>query len=146
MHNASYTHYEASKPALENVEDIVVSLSLQPIPPSFYKNKRSKANSLGLSDRKGTLIIAGLTISYKNKEDDELVHKTGKAIIDAIEKDAKKMGAADKYLYLNYVGGSQDPISSYGSETEKLLRAAKKRVDPNGVFSQGSCGGFKLKA
>ncbi|KAK4442555.1 putative oxidoreductase [Podospora aff. communis PSN243] len=146
MHNATFTHCEASKPELEHVEDVVVSLSLHPVPPSFYKNKQSTGNSLGLSSREGTLIIAGLTISWKNKEDDELVHKTGKAIMEAIEKDAKKMGAGDEYLYLNYVGASQDPITSYGSETDKVLRAVKKRVDPDGVFSQGSCGGFKLKA
>ncbi|KAK0634024.1 putative oxidoreductase [Immersiella caudata] len=146
MHNASYTRWDAAKAALENVEGIVVSLSLQPVPPSFYKNKRSTGNSLGLGDRKGTLIIANLSISWKNKKDDELVYKTARAMIEGIQEDAEKVGAEDKYLYLNYVGAWQDPIASYGSETDKMLREVKKRVDPNGVFSQGSCSGFKLAA
>ena len=146
MHNSSYTHWEAAKAAVEHVEGAVMSLSLHPIPPSFYKNKHSTGNSLGLSDRKGTLIVAGLTISWTNKEDDELVHKTARTIIEGIEKDAQKNEAGDKYLYLNYCGALQDPISSYGSETDKNWREVKKRVDPNGVFSQGSCSGFKLAA
>ena len=146
MLNASYTRWEASRAAVEHVENLVMSLSLHPIPPHIYKNKHSTGNSLGLSDKTGAFVIAGLTLSWKSKEDDEIVHKTANSLIEAIEEDARKLGAYEPYLYLNYVGASQDPISSYGSKTDKAFRAVKRKFDPHGVFSQGSSAGFKLAA
>jgi len=146
MLNASYTHWEASRAAVGHVENLVLSLSLHPIPPNIYKNKHSTGNSLGLSDRTGAFVIAGLTLSWTNKGDDEILHKTANSLMEAIENDARNAEAYDPYLYLNYVGASQDPISSYGSETDKAFRAVKQKFDPNGVFSHGSSSGFKLAA
>jgi len=144
MLNASFIHWEASRATVEHVQDLVWSLSLHPIPPNIYKNRHSTGNSLGLSERTGALVIAGFTVSWTDKKDDEIVHKTANALMEAIEKDSRETGAYDEYLYLNYVGASQDPIASYGSKMGKAFREVKKRVDPNGLFSHGRSAGFKL--
>ncbi len=49
-----------------------------------------------------------------------------------------------KFLYSNYALPSQDPIASYGKESQDYLRAVSKRYDPNQVFQMLVPGGFKL--
>lgn len=48
----------------------------------------------------------------------------------------------EPFVYLNYAGGRQDPIGSYG--TKKQLQEVSKKYDPEGVFQTLVPGGFKL--
>lgn len=48
------------------------------------------------------------------------------------------------YRYLNYAWDDQDPIASYGRESVQKLQLAKKRYDPDGVFTHLVRGGFKI--
>jgi len=144
MFNSSFNHWSASRSAVEDVAELVWSISHHPLPPNFYRSSRSTGNSLGLSDRSGTLIVVLLTASWVNMEDDDKVNKAARKLIADIESDARAAGAYDPFIYLNYANPSQDPISSYGSESSNAFQAVKERVDPNGVFSKQSAGGFKL--
>lgn len=55
-------------------------------------------------------------------------------------------GTADDFLYLNFAGGFQDPISGYGAKNVEFLRRVAAQYDPQGVFQKLMPGGFKLPA
>lgn len=54
------------------------------------------------------------------------------------------LGTDDKFLYLNFAGGFQDPISGYGAKNVEFLRRVAAAYDPQGVFQKLMPGGFKL--
>lgn len=144
MLNSVYLHWKTAVGAIEEVPGVVWSLSLHPIPPSFYKNSGSTGNSLGLEDRSGVLVVAGLTVSWVDSAHDGLVEETARAMMDGIEHDAREAGLYDPFLYLNYASAEQKPIEAYGAKSLEHLRKVSKRVDPNGVFSRQVPGGFKI--
>ncbi|KAL1865059.1 hypothetical protein Daus18300_007406 [Diaporthe australafricana] len=139
----TYVHFNASLGAIEDVENIVFALTLEPLPPAFYA-RHASSNPLGLQNRTDSLIILLLTVSYTNEADDLTVQQAGKAMMAGIENDARKLDLLDPFVYLNYASSYQDPIASYGEENVQRLRSIAKAVDPNGVFQTQVPGGFKI--
>jgi hypothetical protein len=142
MLNATYNNWNTSLASIESIPGIVWSLALDPLPPSFYA-QHANTNSMGLSDASGSLVIAQLTASWDDEGDDETVQEAAHALIKGIECDAKRLGAYEPFLYLNYAAEWQDPIASYGEESVERLRRVSREVDPRGVF-RDSVKGFKI--
>lgn len=139
----TYEHFNASLGAIEDVENIVYALTLEPLPPAFYA-RHASLNPLGFQNRTDSLIIVLLTVSYTNEADDSRVERAGREMIAGIENDARKLDLLDPFLYLNYAGSYQDPIATYGEENVRRLRAIAHAVDPEGVFRTQVPGGFKI--
>lgn len=85
-----------------------------------------------------------LTVGYTDEADDATVQQAGRAMIKAIEKDARDLGLLDPYVYLNYAGPDQDLITSYDEENVQRPRAIDQAVDPDGVFRTQVPGGFEI--
>ena len=66
-------------------------------------------------------------------------------VIDSIDKTAKEQGLFHPFKYMNYATAGQDPIASYGSESNALLDRVAQHYDPQGFFQQNLVGGFKLR-
>lgn len=139
----TYEHFNASMGDIEDVENIVYALTLEPLPPALYA-RHASSNPLGLQNRTQSLIIVLLTVSYTDEADDLKVEQAGKAMMAGIEKDARKLDLFDNFLYLNYAGSYQDPIATYGEENVQRLRSIAQAVDPKGVFRTQVPGGFKI--
>jgi hypothetical protein len=57
---------------------------------------------------------------------------------------AASLDATWGWLFLNYAGGDQDVLASYGETNIKRMRAASKAYDPNAVFQTLRRSGFKI--
>lgn len=51
---------------------------------------------------------------------------------------------SSNYVYLNYAGGFQDPIASYGEDSVRFLKQVARKYDLSGVFQKAAKGGFKI--
>lgn len=92
--------------------------------------------------RSGGITLVSAT--WFTPADDALVGATAQSLLDAINTAAKWLGGLDPYIYLNYAGQYQDPISSYGAKSIGQLQQVKKRVDPKGTFTHQVPGGYKI--
>ncbi|KAK4236591.1 hypothetical protein C8A03DRAFT_35490 [Achaetomium macrosporum] len=159
MLQSTYTHWNKSLPAVENVPGMVWSISLEPLPPAIYQRAARAApasggkNCMGLDaandndgqrSKKDALVITLLSATWADAADDEKVERAAREMMDGIERDAKALGAWHPFVYLNYAAPWQDPIASYGEEALGRLLEVRKRVDPKGVFTRLVPGGFKI--
>ncbi|KAK6083806.1 FAD binding domain-containing protein [Seiridium cupressi] len=130
---------------LTAISAIKWSLSFQPVPTVLLSKAASTGgNSLGLDASDGNLFNVLLTASWDDAADDALISTQAKALFDQAEVEAKDLGVAHPYLYLNYAAPWQDPISGYGAESKANLQTVSKKYDPAGVFQKNVPGGFKL--
>ncbi|RYP31090.1 hypothetical protein DL767_005934 [Monosporascus sp. MG133] len=140
---AVFNHWNASLPAITCVSNLVWALALEPLPPAIYA-RAAKYNALGLADRTEPLVVALLSATWSDVKDDQHVAETASALMDAVDQEARQLGAFDPYVYLDYAGQHQDPIASYGAESVNRLRQVRKRVDPKRVFTFQVPGGYKI--
>ncbi|KAI1660379.1 putative oxidoreductase [Daldinia decipiens] len=143
MLNAVYLNWNKSIETIKGVRGIVWAISLEPLPPAIYA-RSATSHAFGLSDRSDALVIAILTVFWRNEEDDLKVEMAARELFQAIEDDAKRLGAYDPFIYPNYAASWQDPIASYGDERLRKLQRVRMDVDPKGVFSRQVPGGFKI--
>lgn len=118
----------------------------QPLPPAYWRQSEERGgNALGLERfNNQVLCLYQPYISWQGAEQDVLFQKAGADLVKGIDDYAKSIGADNPYLYLNYADKSQDPLSSYGPESVKKMKAAAKKYDPFGVFQNLVPGGFKI--
>ncbi|KAL4876958.1 hypothetical protein BJY04DRAFT_231249 [Aspergillus karnatakaensis] len=63
---------------------------------------------------------------------------------ERLDQYAKKTGAYNEYIYLNYAAAGQSPLEGYGSENVAFLQRVARKHDPAGVFQRLVPGGFKI--
>ncbi|KAL7791990.1 hypothetical protein V8C37DRAFT_381238 [Trichoderma ceciliae] len=140
-----FSNWKESLSVIEDVANIIWSISLEPLPPIYYK-RAATANSLGLADRTKPLVITLLTAMWTDEADDTKVEKAARKIFAEVEAKAKELGEYDAFVCVNYAAPWQDPIASYGKESVERLKKVRERVDPKGVFTHRVTGAFKLPA
>ncbi|KAK3323217.1 hypothetical protein B0T19DRAFT_425416 [Cercophora scortea] len=140
---AAYVQWNASLANVTGTPGLVWSLVFEPLPPAIYA-KGAKTNSLGLANRKKSLVVALINTAWLNAADDTKISGTAYRLLAAIESETRRLGAYDPYVYLNYAGQFQDPIASYGVESVLRLKLAKLRYDLWGVFTRQVSGGYKI--
>ncbi|TLD35555.1 Proteasome subunit alpha type-4 [Venturia nashicola] len=124
---------------------------LQPISQQArYKMSLRGGNSLGLKESDGPLVIYQQAWMWDRAEDDALIFATVRDIVEQSEQMAKKMGLWHPYKYINYAEEWQagDVYKGYGEDNLRTLKALQRRLDPEGVFTEGGLGGgyFRLNA
>ncbi|KAI1860345.1 uncharacterized protein JN550_011611 [Neoarthrinium moseri] len=144
MLNATYTRFKESLDEIQGLEDIVWSFTHEPLPPALY-GRHAGSNPFGLGARNQTLVVELLVASWSQETDDQVVDSATRRLMSAIETDAQSLNAWDPFVYMNYAGPEQDPISSFGKQNVDRLRAIANRVDPDQVFLHQVPGGFQLK-
>jgi hypothetical protein len=101
-------------------------------------------NSLGLEDSKSALVLCLVGATWDIPANDEAVNNLAKQINDRIVAESKRRGLWNRWIYLNYAGKSQDPISGYGTANKLKLQGVSLKYDPTGFFQKRVTGGFKL--
>ena len=127
---------------IKSVSGLIYAATYEPYPVSLLK--AGTGNSLGLDAKNGPLVCFLLYASWSNREDDDIVIKANKEVLDSIIKEAEAMGQLSPYTYMNYAFPDQDPISSYGPEIKKQLQEVSQKYDPEAFFQKAVSGGFKL--
>lgn len=140
--------FDISNSSLQGVKDtpsLSWALSYEPLPTAITAHAAaSRGNALGLDVGDGNLVIALLTVGWVGEENDAAIIAAAKQMFEQADEAAREMGLASGYVYLNYAGQRQDPISGYGKENVEKLRAVSRRYDPEKVFQKRVPGGFKL--
>lgn len=139
---AAYERWNASNPKLANVTDIF-TLILEPLPPAIYK-RHAKENALGLDDRTDSLVVVEIFASWAHAADDALVNRTCHALLEAINKAARELGAFDPYIFANYAYKDQDVMGSYGAASLRRLKQVRDEVDSKKIFTKLVPGGYKI--
>jgi hypothetical protein len=129
----------------------VASIALQSFPYLIGRNtERAGGNAMGLKGRDGGRFLIELSYLWLNKEDDQRIQSTSRAITQAVrnrlenlitKKTTSSASGVETYLpyFLNDAGPDQPVIQSYGRYQE--FAAIQKLVDPEGFFKR--IGGFK---
>lgn len=73
-----------------------------------------------------------------------LIEEQVKAVLARAKSEAVGMGVFNRYEYLNYAAGWQNPIAGYGESVRRELQGVSRRFDPRGVFQRLVPGGFKV--
>ncbi|KAI0904665.1 putative oxidoreductase [Ustulina deusta] len=140
--SAVYTLWNQSLDSIKGIEGVLWGMTFNPLPASSYASK-SRYNSLGLSDRRGTLIITQLPVTWDLSADDVTVMHVARGLMGAIERRARELDVFDPFVYANYAAQWQDPLASYGDTSVQNLRDIRGEVDPHGVFTYNVPGSFK---
>lgn len=136
--------YRGAFEKLRDVENLLFSLSFEPIPVSMIKQSNIRGeNALGLKPDEPLVVVLFYT-SWDYASDDERIYDVNKEALRKIEQEAESRNLSAAYLYLNYSFTHQDPFSSYGSESKAKLQAVSKKYDPEGLFQSVIAGPFKL--
>jgi len=143
MLRAAYDAYSSSLEGVKDIKGLTWSMSFEPLPPQIYQ-RNAAGNALGLADRSGSRVVCLFSQAWSDDADNERATAASASLVSAIEEAARDLGAYDPFVYLNYAGDWQGPISSYGDESVQQLRQLRGRVDPDGVFTRLVPGGFKM--
>ncbi|KAF2033559.1 FAD-binding domain-containing protein [Setomelanomma holmii] len=125
--------------------DFVTQCMFQSIPTVFSKHSVERGgNVLGLDKVETNSIMLLFNIAVKTADEEALARPLlasyGKQMQDFA---ASKNGLVD-WQFMNYADREQDPLASYGSENVEKIRAAARKVDPQGIFQTKAPGGFKI--
>jgi hypothetical protein len=141
-----YLLWNATVPLISSAENLICSLTFQPLPVSFLKaGPLNGGNVLGLSPSGGPLVVLTLTVQYTSRASDELIACTTRDLFRKIDALAEGAASLNPWKYLNYADVTQDVIGSYGAANVHKLRAASANVDPTAFFQRVQPGGFKMR-
>ncbi|KAH7304302.1 hypothetical protein B0I35DRAFT_495406 [Stachybotrys elegans] len=135
MLHAAFDAWVASLDDVRAVEGVTWSLSLEPLPEGIFR-RYAKGNVMGLENRRGTLIVCLLSQAWADPDDNDRMYAASKALVENLEKAARRLGAYDPFLYLNYAAPWQNPIQTYGKASQTELQKLRARVDPRRVFTK----------
>ncbi|PYI03681.1 FAD-binding domain-containing protein [Aspergillus sclerotiicarbonarius CBS 121057] len=130
----------------EDTEGLLYSLTFLPYPRSMLeKSQKLGGNSLGLHPTSGPLVSVVLATHWRNVEDDEMVLGLMKEVLGRIEDEAARRGTGERFKLMNYSFDFQDPVASYGLQSQLRLLEVSRKYDPSGMFQRAVPGGFKLR-
>jgi hypothetical protein len=133
----------------ETLHDFNVTGSLQWIAtfeplPTIFVARGVHENVLGTSPEVGNGVILLFSASWSDAASSPLIHAKAEDVLGKINTVAKHSGLLRRFVYANYAGTFQKPISSYGAQNDVILRQVAQKYDPRAVFQNQLPGGFKL--
>ncbi|KAI9648500.1 hypothetical protein NHQ30_003135 [Ciborinia camelliae] len=140
-----YTLFKNAAASVEDIKGMRWTLTYWRLHSSITtKSAAQGGNSTGLDTSQCSLVLCILTYSWGDASDDARMDETAKKFIEEVDESSKSAGLFNRYKYVNYSAGYQNPISGYGDEIKSSLQAVSKKYDPEGFFQTGVPGGFKL--
>lgn len=126
-----------------NISSLQWVLTFEPLPTVFVA-RGAHDNVLGVTPEAGNGMILLFSASWSDATSNSLVHAKNEEVLRKIDATAKQMGLLRSFVYANYAGTFQKPISSYGAQNDAFLRRVAHKYDPRAVFQRQLPGGFKL--
>lgn len=127
------------------VENLLFSLTFEPLPGALLERSAARGgNAFGLQPEDGPLVVLLLYTSWDRSSDDEKVFEVNKKALEAINHEAEKRKVAASFRYLNYACPPQDPIASFGAESNARLREVSAKYDKEAFFQTAGVGPLKL--
>jgi hypothetical protein len=79
-----------------------------------------------------------------DKRYDERMYEAARTWVNRVLAVALRFGTDDEFLYHNFAGGFQDPLTTYGPDNLRFMRSVARKYDRDGFFQVQMPGGFKL--
>ncbi len=127
------------------VTNLTSTITFQCLPTSVTSRAvTTGGNALGLEANKESLVLAVITSQWSAEADDSRVENMAEEVFTRTDVEAESRNLTNRWVYLNYAGPFQDPITGYGEANKMKLQAVSKKYDPRGIFQFGVPGGFKV--
>ncbi|APA09580.1 hypothetical protein SS1G_06273 [Sclerotinia sclerotiorum 1980 UF-70] len=108
----AYVLFENAAISVEDVKGIHWNLTYWRLHGSIIdKSAVSGGNSTGLDTSQDSLVLCILTYSWEDTSDDARMDRTAKRFIEQVDESSKSARLFNRYKYLNYSAGYQNPIS-----------------------------------
>ncbi|KAM5352946.1 hypothetical protein ACJ41O_005668 [Fusarium nematophilum] len=131
--------------SVAGIPGIVPNLVVQGITiPQLEHMKNNGGNALGLEAADGPFFIIQICAMWRNKSDDDKIHRWMSDILEKVTAEAKSRGVNNDYVYMNYASQFQDSVATYGASNKAKLKSISKKYDPQQVFQELQPGYFKL--
>jgi hypothetical protein len=125
--------------------DFITQCMFQAIPTIFSKHSVERGgNVLGLDKEDRNAVMLLFDIAVKTADEEAIARPLLRSYGEQMQNFATEKGGLVNWQFMNYADAYQDPLASYGSENVAKIRAAAKRVDPEGIFQTKAPGGFKI--
>jgi hypothetical protein len=132
-------------PIVPDMSGFRATFNLQIITPGMRRGMAKYGGSiLGLERSHEPLIIYNPTPRWLEMEQDEAIYTAVNNVLRKTKEEAKRLGKDSDYLYLNYASHFQEPLSSYGHESQAIMRRVADQYDPLGIFQRLQPGSHKL--
>ncbi|KAK6602235.1 FAD binding domain-containing protein [Botrytis cinerea] len=139
--NISNKHLEPFK----NTTGLVWSILFQPIPLIVSEHSvAAGGNIMGVDRSKDNLTLFLVYVTWLEASDDQKFTDAAYATVEEINAATDDLGVTNPFVYLNYVGKTQNPLAGYGEKNTEKMRALSKKYDPRGTFQKLVKGGFKI--
>jgi uncharacterized protein YqjF (DUF2071 family) len=128
-----------------NNPDFITQCMFQAIPTVFSKHSVERGgNVMGLDkeDRNGIMLL--FDIAVKSADEEARARPLLRSYGEKMREFAVSKNGLVNWQFMNYADAYQDPLASYGSDNVEKIRAAARKVDPQGIFQTKAPGGFKI--
>ncbi|KAH7161884.1 hypothetical protein EDB81DRAFT_641773 [Dactylonectria macrodidyma] len=129
----------ATTDKLFDVPGLQFVISMQPF-GQFLTTKGLGDTFLGLEPKDGDRVIFAMTVSWKNKSDDELVNSSLRELLEQGKTLSEELDAADDYIFMNYASPWQDVYAGVGKKNRESLKMISKKYDPLQLFRKNVAG------
>jgi hypothetical protein len=143
MNKLTELHHELVEELKEELPegDFETLFFFQPFPTYLGSGE----DILGINTLTDNAFVLLASVAVKGKDQERIAKKK----LSKVESEFKKFVAGTEnglldFVYLNYAGGSQKVVSSYGKDNICQMWDVSKKYDPKGVFQHRLPGGFKL--
>jgi predicted glycosyltransferase involved in capsule biosynthesis len=82
--------------------------------------------------------------SWDDEADDSLFYDLAESARVELDEYTQATGLYNEYIYLNYAGGTENPLRGYGADDLAFLQQVQKDYDPDRIFQRLMPGGFKV--
>ncbi|CAI6297712.1 unnamed protein product [Periconia digitata] len=125
--------------------DFNLEVNMQAIARSFTDNGLARGgNIMGLDRVQDNVTMVLFIFAVKTPELEVRATEKLKLVAEQVEGFASSVDGLVEWKHLNYAGGFQDPLKSYGAENLEKMKAASAKYDPDSVFQMKSTPGFKV--
>ncbi|KAK8008139.1 oxidoreductase [Apiospora marii] len=132
---------------IADVPDLDCLWNYVPLPDIVTANSLKRGGDvLGLDRKRIDRMVVFFSPRWLDAQYDDRMTNASVTWFNQAKAATVARGTDDEFLYLNFAGGFQDPISGYGAKNVEFLRRVAAEYDPQGVFQKLVPGGFKLPA
>lgn len=143
--NIAFDNFNASLPGIVTAEGIMSTLVFQALPTAITnRSLATGGNPLGLEQSREPLVLMLISAQWSSALDDDRINAAVKTVFAQTDDYASRNNLTNRWIYLNYAAGFQDPIAGYGPRNKARLQAISRVYDPEGLFQKGVPGGYKL--
>ncbi|KXT00474.1 hypothetical protein AC578_1915 [Pseudocercospora eumusae] len=112
-------------------QDDILGTTFQPL---TVPHLQAQSNIFNLDAHQGPLLLIMVEICWTDASKDEYFEISAQTLRVALEQELKALSAHHPFIYPNYAARDQDPFSSQTIPMLSLLKAIKKKYDPESLW------------